>query len=286
MITLSRRQLLYAAAAAALPLRSASAATLSTIGVQLYTVRDVILKQPAETLKAIDEIGYREAEVVAATLERIWPDLQKTRLKPVSAHVDSALFKPENQEKFQATIADLKTKGFSYAVYPYVPPAQRHGEDTFKELADTLNRAGAECKKAGLRLCYHNHAFEFQNYGSKFGLEIMMDALDKSVAALEMDVFWVSVGGHDPAELLKKYSGRVDLLHVKDKAQGTAVQYNEGVARTAFKEAGKGTLDWKVILKAAHAAGVKHYFVEQDQTPGNPIESLKTSFDYLHSLKF
>jgi sugar phosphate isomerase/epimerase len=282
---LSRRDLIRGAATA-LPLRSAFAASLSTIGVQLYTVRDIVEKEPAATLKAIDEIGYREAEMNAASLDKIWGDLKTTHLRPVSAHIDNALFKPDNLDKFKSIVADLKTKGFSFAVYPYVPPALRHGVDTFKELADTLNKAGAECKKVGLKLCYHNHAFEYQQFGSQFGLEIMMDALDKSVAGLELDAFWASVGGHDPVELLKKYSGRVDLLHVKDKAEGTPVQYNEKVPKTAFKEAGKGVLDWPKVLKAAHEAGVKHYFVEQDQTPGNPIDSLRTSYQYLHQLKF
>ena len=282
---LSRRDLMRGAAAA-LPLRPAFAASLTNIGVQLYTVRSIVEKEPAETLKAIDEIGYREAEATAANLDKIWPDLLKTRLRPVSVHIDNALFRPENREKLSSTIADVKSKGFSFAVYPYFPAAQRHGADTFKELADILNRAGAECKKAGLRLCYHNHAFEYQQFGSQFGLEIMMDALDKSVAGLELDVFWASVGGHDPVELLKKYAGRVDLLHIKDKAEGTPVQYNETVPKTAFKEAGKGVIDWPKVLRAAHAAGVKHYFVEQDQTPGNPVDSLRVSYQYLHGLKF
>jgi sugar phosphate isomerase/epimerase len=284
-MSFSRRDL-FRGAAAALPLRSAFAASLSTVGVQLYTVRFVVEKQPAETLKAIDEIGYREAEATSATLDKLWPVLKQTRLKPVSVHIDNALFKPENKDQLSATIADVKGKGFTYAVYPYVPPAARHGADTFKELADTLNRAGAECKKAGLKLCYHNHAFEYQQFGSQYGLEIMMDALDKANVGLELDAFWASVGGHDPVELLQKYKGRVDLLHVKDKAEGTPVQYNETVPKTAFKEAGKGVLDWPKILKAAHDAGVKHYFVEQDQTPGNPVDSLRVSFEYLHGLKF
>ncbi|HEY3840416.1 MAG TPA: sugar phosphate isomerase/epimerase [Bryobacteraceae bacterium] len=284
-MSFSRRDLLLGAAAA-VPLRSAFAASLSTIGVQLYTVRNIIEKQPAETLKAIDAIGYREAEATSATLDKIWSALKETRLKPVSVHIDNALFKPENKEKLTTTIADVKGKGFSYAVYPYVPPALRHGADTFKELADTLNRVGAECKKAGMKLCYHNHAFEYQTFGSQYGLEIMMDALDKTNVGLELDAFWASVGGHDPVELLNKYKGRVDLMHIKDKAEGTPVQYNETVPKTAFKEAGKGVLDWSKILKAAHATGVKHYFVEQDQTPGNPIDSLRTSYEYLHALKW
>jgi sugar phosphate isomerase/epimerase len=281
---LSRRDLIRGAAAA-LPLRSASAASLATIGVQLYTVRSIIEKEPAATLKAIDEIGYREAETGSANIDKIWADLKATRLRPVSVHIDNALFKPENQEKFGSTVADMKARGFSYAVCPYFQAVPSRGADTFKDLADMLNRAGGECKKAGLKLCYHNHAFEYQQFGSQIGLEIMMDALDKSLG-LELDVFWASVGGHDPVELLKKYAGRVDLLHVKDKAEGTPVQYNQAVPKTAFKEAGKGVIDWPKVLKAAHAAGVKHYFVEQDQTPGNPVDSLRISYQYLHGLKF
>ena len=74
-----------------------------------------------------------------------------------------------------------------------------------------------ECKKAGLKLCYHNHAFEYQPYGSKFGLEMMMEGTDKNLVGLELDAFWASVGGHDPVELLNQYKGRVDLMHIKDK---------------------------------------------------------------------
>jgi sugar phosphate isomerase/epimerase len=284
-MSFSRRDL-FRGAAAALPLRSAFAASLSTIGVELYTVRNILEQEPAETLKAIADIGYREAEGSATSSDKVWAALKETHLKMVSVHIDNALFKPESKEKFGSTIADLKSKGVKYAVYPYVPPALRHGADTFKELAETLNRAGAECKKAGLKLCYHNHAFEYQQYGSETGLEILMGKLEKGLVGLELDVFWASVGGHDPAELLKQYSGRVDLLHIKDKEKGTLTQFDEKVPKTAFKEAGKGILDWPRILRAAEQAGVKHYFVEQDQTPGNPVDSLKISYQFLHDLKF
>jgi sugar phosphate isomerase/epimerase len=281
----SRRDL-FRGAAAALPLSSAFAGSLTDIGAELYTVRNVLEEQPVETLKAIEAIGYREVEGSAASSDKVWAALKQTRLKMVSAHIDNALFKPENKEKFSSTIADMKSKGCKYVVYPYVPPALRHGPDTFKELAETLNQAGAECKKIGLKLCYHNHAFEYQQYGSQTGLELLMGKLEKGLVGLELDVFWASVGGHDPAELLKQYSGRVDLLHIKDKEKGTVTQFDEKVAKTTFKEAGKGILDWPVILRAAEHAGVKHYFVEQDQTPGNPLDSLRTSYQFLHDLKF
>jgi sugar phosphate isomerase/epimerase len=105
----------------------------------------------------------------------------------------------------------------------------------------------------------------------------------KDHLALEMDIFWVTVAGHNPIDLLKTYAGRVPLLHLKDKAQGvpTQPQYNEKVPHETFKEIGNGSINIPAVLKAADAAGVKHYFVEQDQTPGDPLESLRQSYAYL-----
>jgi sugar phosphate isomerase/epimerase len=116
--------------------------------------------------------------------------------------------------------------------------------------------------------------------------QVMMERTDPKLVGLEMDAFWVSVAGHDPAELLGKLSGRVPLLHLKDKERGTPVMYKEAVARTAFKEVGHGVIDWPKVLNAAVSAGVSHYFVEQDQTPGDPVESLRQSFAYLSKLEY
>jgi sugar phosphate isomerase/epimerase len=86
--------------------------------------------------------------------------------------------------------------------------------------------------------------------------------------------------------MLKKYSGRVHLLHLKDKAKGTPVMYKESPGKTAFKEIGNGVVDWAKVLRAASAAGVAHYFVEQDQTPGDPVDSLRQSIEYLKKLEY
>jgi sugar phosphate isomerase/epimerase len=150
-----------------------------------------------------------------------------------------------------------------------------------KALAEKLNHLGELCKKAGMQACYHNHAFEFAQAGDQTLFDILATNTDKKLVAIEADLFWVSVAGLDPVDFLKQHKGRVPLVHLKDKAQGTEQRFNEGVPRTAFKELGNGTLDFAAILKEAPGAGVKHYFVEQDQTPGDPLESLKQSWDYL-----
>jgi sugar phosphate isomerase/epimerase len=283
MSFLSRRNFVVRSAAllpAAKLLIGRDALTATNLGVQLYTVRDVIGANPAGVLKAIQDIGYREVEATYGNLKQIWSALKETQLKPVSIHLDTALFF-EGGAKLDAAIADVKEKGFQYVVLPYIPPAQRGGLDVFKKLAETLNKSGEKVKAAGMTLCYHNHAFEFEPMQGTTGFELLLKETHKGLVWLEMDVFWVSVAGHDPVALLKQYSNRVALLHLKDKAKGTATQYNENVPKQTFKEVGNGTVDIAAILAAAKKTSVKNFFVEQDQTPGDPIESLRASYKYL-----
>ena len=254
---------------------------IATVGVQLYTVRGVLPKQPAETLKAIHDIGYREIEATYAGLDRIWGAVEGSGLKPVSIHLDNTLMNDGKEDDLARAIDQTKKWGFTFAVFPYLPPNERGGLEKIRVLCDKLNRAGEKCRAAGLRFAYHNHAFEFEPMEGTTGFQLMMDRLDKNFCGFELDLFWVSVAGHNPVEMLAKLSGRVPLVHLKDKASGTPVLFKESVERTAFKEVGNGVLDWKAILPAARAAKVEHYFVEQDQTPGDPIESLRQSFRFL-----
>jgi sugar phosphate isomerase/epimerase len=282
-MSISRRNFVVRSAAllpAAKALLGRDALTAANLGVQLYTVRDIIGANPATVLKAIQDIGYREVEATYGNLNQIWSALKETQLKPISIHLDTALFF-EGGSKLDAAIADVKQRGFEYVVLPYIPPEQRGGLDVFKKLAETLNKAGEKAKAAGLTLCYHNHAFEFEPMQGTTGFELLLKDTHKDLVSLEMDVFWVSVAGHDPVALLKKYSNRVALLHLKDKASGTAVQYNERVPKETFKEVGNGTVDIPAVLVAAKKSAVRHYFVEQDQTAGDPIDSLRQSYKYL-----
>ena len=279
------RRVFVAQSAAIVPLaRSLSAyesLRASNLGVQLYTVRDVILKNPASTLEAIQSIGYTEVEATYGNLHQIWSGLKETSLQPVSVHLDEALF-IKGGSALDATLQEVKGRGFKFVVMPYIPVEHRGGPDMFKKLADTLNRSGERAKSNGLRLCYHNHAFEYKPVDGKTGLELLMSNTQKDLVSLELDIFWASVGGHDPVEILKTYSGRIPLLHLKDKLRAfTKTQYNETVPPETFKEIGSGSINIPAVLKAADNAGVEHYFVEQDHTPGDPIESLRKSFEYL-----
>jgi sugar phosphate isomerase/epimerase len=136
-----------------------------------------------------------------------------------------------------------------------------------------------------LRFGYHNHAFEFEGAAGQRPWDILLGRWDPKLVALELDVFWLSVAGNVPSEVIRQNAGRVHLVHLKDKAFGTPVQYSENVPPSAFRETGTGTLDFPAILRACEVAKVEHYIVEQDQTPGNPLNSLRLSYKNLRQMK-
>jgi sugar phosphate isomerase/epimerase len=249
------------------------------LAVQLYTVRNVIKGHEDEVLRRISRIGYSEVETTARDpMDVMGPILTKYKLKPVSRHFDVVTSGPD---KLAAEIETAKKWGTQYIVHPYVPKDQRGGPDAYRRMADSMNEAAQRIHASGLTFAYHNHAFEFGGEPGQRAIDIFNERLDKALVNFELDVFWVSVAGHDPVELLKEFKGRVPLVHLKDKADGTQVQYSEDVPKTAFKEVGSGILDFRSMLKSAEASGVKHYIVEQDQTPVDPILSLEKSYQYL-----
>ena len=276
----TRRSFLSLAASSAI---AAYARALPVVGVQLYTVRRVLPSKPLETLRAIQGIGYREVECTAENLDAIWPSLKETSLKAVSVHLDERLFLHQ-QAKLPAALEDAGKHGFEYVVCPWIEPKDRGGAEMIRKLAQTLNDAGQMCRKAGMRLCYHNHAFEYRPTPDGRLLDILMKAADPELVSLELDVMWARVAGVDPVSVLKQYGDRIPLVHLKNVAPGTPQRFDEEIPGEAFRELGKGAVDIPAVLRAAHQAGVQHYFVEQDETRGNPLDSLRDSFQYLESL--
>jgi sugar phosphate isomerase/epimerase len=283
MYKTGRRSFMFLSAASALSAFSTFARTLKVVGVQLYTVRDILPKKPLETLRAIEQIGYREVEVTADNLDAIWPSLKQTSLKAISAHLDPELF-IRRQAKLPAVVEDSRKYGFEYLVCPWIDPRDRGGVEMIHKLGDTLNKAGEICQKAGMKLCYHNHAFEYQPVAGGRLLDVLMKSTDPKLVSLELDVMWAHVAGVDPVSILQEYGARIPLVHLKNHAPGLAKRYNEEIPAAAFRELGNGAVDIPAVLRAAEKAGVKHYFVEQDETAGHPLQSLRESYQYLETL--
>ena len=293
---LTRREVLQLAAASGIGSfigggARAEAAALSAIGVQLYTVRDQVTKDAAATIKAVAEIGYKEVEVLQDTLPTVGPLARQNGLTAVSMHLGGPFMAgptsiPSGNADLTATIESAKAAGIQYIVMPYIMPNDRPKDAAgFTALGTALNKAGGQVKKAGLQFCYHNHAFEFTPLADgKRALDVLLAAADPELLKLELDVFWVSIAGADPVSLINEHKGRVALMHLKDKMKGAPVSLTESVPPTTFVEVGSGALDFPSIVKAAQAAGVQHFFVEQDQTPGDPLESIRKSYQYLKTL--
>jgi sugar phosphate isomerase/epimerase len=285
-----------AVATAGLP--SLFAQSKRPLGVQLYTVRDKLGPDADATLQAIASIGYKEVELLRGHAARIAPLAKAHGLQAVSMHIEPPLLtgnwepwaeavKPEDRSTLEQTLADAKSYGVQYAVVSYLMPGERGGGQAFFEkFAEQLNHAGELGKKAGVQIGYHNHGFEFEALpDGRRPLDVLVSRTDPSLVRLELDVFWVGITGANPVDLLTQYKGRVALIHLKDKAKEAARTTDERqVAKETFKEVGSGSLDFRAILKAAEAAGVEHYFVEQDHTPGDPIASLRKSYEFLQTI--
>lgn len=273
------------------------------IGVQLYTVRDRLGEQQArDTLKAIAAIGYKELELGRADLARLVPIARELGLSAVSTHIEAPLvtgaweawpFLGRLKETYggpdglKRAIDEAASHGVRYIVLPYLMMTERRLESAYYErLADRLNEAGELAKAAGAKFGYHNHGFEFERLpDGRRALDVLAARLDPSLVTLELDVFWIGITGAEPVKLIEQYANRVELLHMKDKSKTAPIATQEAkVPRDAFVEVGTGALDFRAIVKAAEKAGVKHFFVEQDHTPGNPIDSLAKSYQNLSKL--
>ena len=275
MKAISRRNLLLSAAAGGLlsgcageppagtPTVEPKAAFPEKLGVQLYTVRSVLPEKPEDVLRRIAAIGY---------------PIQQTAGDPAQAA-------SAGTASLNAVLDKAASHGLNWIVIPYLSAEQRGTTlDYYRKLAERIEQAAVEARKRGIGLAYHNHAFEFEPMEGSSPFDVMAEVWKGGQAMWELDVFWVSVAGRDPVETLRQQTGRVALVHLKDKAPDLPAQYNEKVPPATFREAGNGSLDFAAILAAGRETGVKHYFVEQDQTPGDPVASLEQSYRHLRSL--
>lgn len=268
---------------------AAAGGVLDRLGVALYTVRDQMRADAPGTLKAIADLGYKyiesglqpslDAAAKAAGLQ------QKSAYAPTylvtgnrQAWAQGEPLLPEDYT-WQNAVDEAKGRGLEYLVIVYLQKAERGGLDVYRDLAKRLAKAGEACQKAGLGLAYHPHSFEYEPMGGTRPIDVLLAGTPRDLLGLELDTFWASIGGVDPVMMVEKYAGRVPLVHLKDKARGTAVQYDEAkVPREAFKEVGAGEVDYKRFFAAAEKAGARYYYVEQDHTVGStPLDSLRVS---------
>lgn len=241
-------------------------------GLQLYTVRDALDVDLEGTLRRVADVGYREVELaglprVAAPVMRM--SLQRHGLEAPSMHASYDRLRGD----FAAIVEEARSLGATYLVCPSVDAGERRTADDWKRVCRTLNGIGRAARTQGLMLAYHNHDFEFVPFaGGATPFRLLMAETDPSDVKLELDVYWVAKAGQDPVQYLKNGEGRIVLVHLKDLGRdGSTV------------EVGSGVLPMEQVVRTALLAGVRHLFVEQDDS-ADPMASIATSFRYLERL--
>ena len=258
-------------------------------GLALYTVRNDMGADAKETLKKVASIGYKNVEAAGyrngmyynMTPEDFKSFLSELNLTPVSTHQSDVTL-----DNADVMFADAKAAGFEYFVVPIPPMGMfKYYQETSsmgmeggaEKLANILSTLGEKCSKAGLKLLYHNHDFEFKK--DKNGLVVidyLLENTDPKHVNFQMDLYWVTKAGADPLAYFEKYPGRFKLWHVKDMDD-----------QGRFAPVGNGTIDFGRILKEKKLSGMKYYFVEQDRTfDMKPLEAIQISHNAIKKIGF
>lgn len=244
-------------------------------GIQLYTLRTLMAKDPDGTIARVAEIGYREVEFAGyfgRTPAQVRGILSANHLTSPSTHTSL----PSSDDMWARTLDQAAETGHQWVVIAWLDEPQRSSAADWPRLADRFNQLGAAAKDKGLRLAYHNHDFEFMPVGDATGLDVLLSRTDPALVDFEMDIYWVVKGAHDPLDLIKRYPHRFPLMHAKDAT---------AAPERAMTDVGTGTIDFKTIFENAGMSGMQHVYVEHDSPPGDPLESARVSFRNLAALR-
>lgn len=257
------------------------------IGLQLYTLRSEITKDLEGTIAKVASIGFNSVELFGygngkffgKTPEEFASLLTKYNLKTPSGHYMMLPFLTKGDvEDLKRTVADAAKMGHAYLTVPFLLDNMRTSLDDYKKLAEKLNIAAKEAGTAGMKLLYHNHNFEFKDWGEgKTGFDVFVKETDPSMVGFEMDIYWVVRAGLDPLKIIKENPGRIKAWHVKDmekKVDATDTTNGDQY----FTEVGTGIINYKEIFKHKKESGMEYFFVEQDQVKLPVFESITKSY--------
>jgi sugar phosphate isomerase/epimerase len=256
------------------------------LGLQLFTMRAAMARDVEGTLKRAAGMGYQEFETYGLDPEGMryygLPAkafaqlLRDNNLTTPSGHYDLNRFVASSDDELKRyvdrCIEGAQALGQTYITWPLVDEGFRTIEK-FKVVAQRLNRAGGQIKKAGLQLAYHNHDFEFVEQDGQLGYDVILKETDPALVKMQMDLYWIARGSKiTPHEWFKRYPGRFVMWHVKDLHRT-----NRG-----YTEVGNGTIDFTRIWPDAELAGLKHFFVEQGGNfTHDPFRSIADSAEYV-----
>lgn len=255
------------------------------LGVQAFTFRNAYSAEDAseKTLAAafhtVKSLGYDEIQTAGfgvVGIDAYARLAHEAGLEIVGTHYDYNEMLNDTDEAMRKHTEILRTKIMGVGGMPM--PARESKEALFKFI-DDYNKIGEKIKPYGFKLTYHNHHFEFIRFDDgKTIMDYLYEGLNPETTSFCLDTHWVQRGGGNPTTWIEKLANRIDILHLKDM---TVIRDEEGVVQPLITEVGNGSIDFDSIMAAAEKGNVRYYCVEQDRCPGDPMDSLKMSADYL-----
>ncbi len=247
-------------------------------GLQLYSIRDDMAKDPKGVLKQIASFGYKQVETFEGPMGMFW-GMSNTDFKKYLDDLGMTIIASHcNIDKdFDKKAAEAATIGMKYLICP----SRGSGKtvDDFNRIADDFNLKGEICKKNGIRFGYHNHEYSFKEMDGQFPQDIMMKNTDAALVDFEMDIYWVVTGRQDPVTWLKKYPNRFRLGHIKDRIKNAT-------ERDASCTLGEGSIDYSKIVKTAGENGMQYFIVEQERYDNStPLKCAESDSGYMKKLK-
>ncbi len=246
------------------------------VALQVYSIREDAERDFVTAMQEVKKMGYDGVELAGLygySPEEIRDILKETGLTPISAHVAYQEF----LQDMQGTADQYAVIGCKYIAIPYLLEDQRYGSEYFTEFMKNIPAISQACKKVGITLMYHNHDFEFlKTEDGEYVLDYMYRTYDEDVLQVELDTCWTKFAGENPADYMKKYSGRLPVVHLKDYRLEESFE---------FCAVGKGVQDFPAILEQAIAGASEWVVVEQDRhTQYSAMEDARLSREYLRSL--
>ena len=261
-----------------------------TIGLQLYTVRTQIEKDVEGTLARVASIGYNSVEAFGydngkffgLTPSQFADLLHKYHLKSPSGHyMMMNFFMKGDENDLKDNIAAAATLGHKYLVMPFLTDEMRTSLDDYKRLAAKFNVAAKAAKESGIKFAYHNHDFEFKDWGGgQTGFDVFLKETDPSLVFFELDLYWVTRAGLDPIRLIDANPGRIRMWHLKDMSQKQPASYTVK-GQQYFAEVGAGIIDFKSIFSHKKKSGMEYFYVEQDETSEPVYDAITKSYNYV-----
>lgn len=246
---------------------------MAKIGIQLYTVRDLLEKDYVGTIKKMKSMGYEGVELPGGAMKKISPEILSKVLEQESLELAGITFEHDDFiERMEELIVYCKSCNCTTVVYPWIPQEKRQDAQGYRFIAEQMNAWAKKLHSHGIKFLYHIHGYEFEKFEEGCGFDAWIDAADMDYVKLEIDVYWVEYGGEDSIAFMEKYGSLSPSIHFKDCTD---------VRTMKDTEVGNGCINMVSVAEIGLKNRAEWFIVEQEQFDKPSVESARISRENL-----